>query len=89
MSNLNVHQLAQTANLTELDRYLATPAIWTPGMSEEDWQEESRRMFNRSIAAHAFVSGQLGADEFEDALFYNGYDPDTCFELWEEGQTLI
>lgn len=89
MLNSNVHQLAQTANFNALDRALATPAIWTPDMSDEDWREECRRMFIRSMAAHAFVSGSLDAEGFEETLFENGYNPDACFQLWEEGETFL
>lgn len=71
-----------------LDTYLATPAIWVPGMSDEEWQDACARMVRRSVAAHNFVSGQLSIDDFAETLFENGYDPHSTFTLWDDGYTL-
>lgn len=89
MSNSNAPQFQPTANLNNLDRFLATPAIWTPGMSDEEWSDQTRNMFVRSIAAHEFVSGNLSPSDFEEVLFQTGYDPHVLAEQWEEGESLL
>jgi hypothetical protein len=74
--------------MPNLSEYFATPALWTPDMSSEEWESEVAMMLNRSIACRDFVQNKISPDDFAEALFENGFNPDTCFDLWEEGETL-
>ena len=69
--------------------YIATPAIWRPGMDDKEWEFELNRSVDRSIAAHAFLSGNLTPDEFEMALDEFGIDPLQAAEDWEQGKTYL
>ncbi len=63
--------------------YIATPAIWTPGMNDQEWEHEIGQMFNRSQAASDFLAGKLTPEEFEMALDDFGVDPYQAAEDWD------
>lgn len=69
--------------------FLATPAIWLPGMNDGDWEQEVDLMIGRSMATRDFVQNQITPEEFAEALYEGGLDPDQCFEIWEEGISLL
>lgn len=73
----------------DLDDFLAIPALWTPGMSEEQWQQELDRMLLRSQATQQFVDGTLSPDDFADVLAETGCNPHEVAELWEDGVSLL
>lgn len=58
-----------------LDRMLATPCELRADMSPDEAEYEIQRMVQRSLAAHAFVSGEIGPGDLEEAWFENGFDP--------------
>ncbi|NEQ20657.1 MAG: hypothetical protein F6K28_15740 [Microcoleus sp. SIO2G3] len=68
-----------------LDEFLATPAIWLPGMDEGDWQDELDRMLQRSRLTHQFVDGALSPDDYMEGLYELGIDPLLAADNWEEG----
>lgn len=69
---------------------LATPAIWVPGMTGDEWNAELDRSFDRALATRDFLDGQLTPDQFEDALYHFGIpDPFQLAEVWEEGKTFL
>ncbi len=63
-----------------LEIELAVPAIWYPGQSDAEFQEEIVLMLARVNMTRDFLSGNLEADSFLDFLDSQGYDP---FELAE------
>lgn len=87
--NLNGHQSARTPDLAFFDSFLATPVILTPGMDDGAIGHGFDQMLNRSRASHDFVSGKISAEDFAEALYENGYDPDVTFDLWEDGVSLL
>jgi hypothetical protein len=71
-----------------VDEFLSTPAIWLPGMDADAWSQELDLTFDRALATHAFLDGQLSPDQFEDALNHFGIlDPRELADAWEEGKT--
>lgn len=68
---------------------LATPALWYPGQSEEEWQEEVRKMFERTYITAAFMRGEVYVDSFLDYLAEEYADPLEVAESWEEELCLI
>lgn len=76
--------------MPELDDFLSTPAIWTPGMSEEDWSNSLDQAFDRAVVTRAFLDGELSPAQFEDALRQFGIpDPRQLDEAWAEGKTFL
>ena len=69
----------------DVEQFLSTPAIWTPGQSDEQWQGEIDRMIERTFLTRAFVDGEISPADFEEGLFENGVDPYWAAEIWEEG----
>jgi hypothetical protein len=63
---------------------LATPAIWYPGQSDQEWITEIEALAERSAVTTAFLSGQIAPDHFLDYLAADGYDPLEIAEDWEE-----
>lgn len=61
---------------------LATPAIWYPGQSDEDVQEEIDLMMVRAKYTAAFLKGEIAADTFLDFLDEVGFDVFDIAENW-------
>lgn len=76
-------------DLSALDSFFSTPAIYTPNMSEEDWALELERMVLRTFLTRDFVDGKIPPSVFEEGLFELGLNPYICAENWEEGRTLM
>lgn len=89
ISNWKERLLAPTANAPNPDTLIATPAIWVPGMSDEEWGDEVERMCVRALAARDFLNGDLHPSDFAEILHETGYDPNSCSEAWEEGRSLL
>jgi hypothetical protein len=62
---------------------LATPAIWYPGQSEAEWQEELDLMVKRSHVTSDFLQGKIAPDTFLDYLAEEYQDPLIVAEDWE------
>ena len=60
---------------------LSTPAIWYPGQSELDFEEEVDRMMLRAHVTRDFLQGTIAPDELLDFLDDEGFD---IFELAED-----
>jgi len=70
--------------------FLSTPAIWVPGMDDDDWAVALDQSFDRALATRDFLDGLLSPDQFEDALNQFGIsDPRTVEEAWSEGKTFL
>jgi hypothetical protein len=52
----------------------STPAIWYPGQSGENLQEEIELMLVRTKWTQAFLVGEIHADTFLDFLDEQGFD---------------
>lgn len=76
-------------NKAVLDEFLATPAIWVPGMDDGDWQDELDRMLVRSRLTHQFVDGDLSPDDYMEGLYELGVDPLLAADCWEEGLSFL
>jgi len=70
--------------------FLSTPAIWLPGMDDDDWAAALDQSFDRALVTRDFLDGLLSPDQFEDALNHFGIDnPRTVEEAWSEGKTFL
>jgi hypothetical protein len=69
----------------DLPLYLATPAIITKTMCDEEVQFEFDRMMLRSTATKEFVEGRITHDDFIDALILGGVHVDSTMKNWDEG----
>ncbi|KAM3091751.1 hypothetical protein ACKFKF_32670 [Phormidesmis sp. 146-12] len=66
------------------DLLLATPALWYPGQTESEWQEEVEAMMDRAIITAAFMRGEIEPDSFLDYLAEEYADPIEVAQAWEE-----
>jgi hypothetical protein len=71
----------------DFQQFFALPAAITEDLSDEDWEEEMRRMFRASQATHKFVQGQLAPEDYQDALADLGHNPYALEQFWSEGGT--
>lgn len=65
------------------NNFLATPAIWYPGQSQLEYEDEINLMLQRANMTAAFLRGEIHPDTFLDFLDEQEYD---IFELaldWE------
>jgi hypothetical protein len=74
-------------NVIETESFLSLPAIWYPGMSDEDWADELSCMVNRSIITRGFVLGNLSYEEYLDGLSDTGIDVYPTLDAWDDGKT--
>jgi hypothetical protein len=71
------------------DLLLATPALWYPGQSEAEWQQEVNAMVERAYITSAFMRGEVFVDSFLDYIAEEYADPLAVAEAWEEELCLI
>lgn len=78
-----------SAPIADLDfqQFFALPAVITEDMTDEDWEEEMKRMFHASQATHKFVQGVLSPEDYQDALADLGHNPYALEQIWSEGGT--
>lgn len=67
----------------------ATPAIWYPGQTEEEADEEIDLMMLRANATAAFLKGEVDADFFLNFLHESGIDVFAAAEEWNLGDGII
>ncbi|MBD2519958.1 hypothetical protein H6G93_34455 [Nostoc sp. FACHB-973] len=60
---------------------VSTPAIWYPGQSDLDFQEEVSQMMARAAFTRDFLQGNVTPGDFLDFLDDEGFD---IFELAED-----
>lgn len=70
-----------------LSAVLARPAIWYPGQSQTDWEEEIEVMLEVSSAVALFTSGRIDAVEYLDRVDAIGIDPLSIFEVIDGDST--
>lgn len=68
---------------------LATPAIWYPDQSEEDFSEEIASMLVRVKATESFLKGEVDADFFLNFLHESGIDVFEAAEEWNLDDGII
>jgi len=68
---------------------ISTPAIWYPGQSDEEEQEEIQSMMLRANATQAFLKGEIDADFFLNFLHELGLDVFSVSEEWNLGDGII
>ncbi|MEH2414479.1 hypothetical protein [Nostoc sp.] len=67
---------------------LCTPAIWYPGQTDEDIQEEIDLMMVRAKYTSAFLKGEIHADTFLDSLDETGHDVFDLAQQWILGDDI-
>lgn len=63
---------------------IATPALWYPGQTDQEWQEELDAMIVRSRMTSDFLQGRIDAETFLDFLAETYCNPFDVAEEWEE-----
>lgn len=58
---------------------LATPALWYPGQSDLEWEDEVEAMLDRSYITDQFMKGKVEVDSFLDYIAENFADP---LDIW-------
>lgn len=69
----------------ELNEALATPILWTPNRSQEEWEMEVQKMVERSRSTNDMLSGKISFEDFLDVLNDSYIDVDACLQDWERG----
>lgn len=69
----------------ELDLGVATPAIFVPEFSDEEWEHELEMCAKRAFATRQFTMGYLSYWEWEMALDEYGWDVIAARKGWENG----
>lgn len=73
-----------------LDDLFGVPALYSPNLSQEEWDLELNGMIARSIASRAFIDGRLSPDDFACALAESGIDdPYQLEEQWQNGFSFL
>lgn len=67
------------------DLLTSRPAIWIPGMDDEEWDNEIEQMLAVSLGKHLLLKGDLDFDQYEDLLNENGLNPIDCIKDWSNG----
>ncbi|AFY31606.1 hypothetical protein [Calothrix sp. PCC 7507] len=62
---------------------LSTPAIWYPGQSDLDFEEEINLMMSRAYMTRDFLQGKIAPDTFLDFLDEQEFDVFELAEDWE------
>lgn len=69
--------------------FLATPAIWYPGQTEEEAQEEIDLMMLRADVTATFLKEEVDADFFLNFLHESGIDIFAASEEWNLNDGVI
>jgi hypothetical protein len=71
---------------SDMDGFFATPALWVPGMSDEDWAEEVSFMLERAKVTADFANGLMDWNQFLEGLNTFGIDdPRVLEDNWSQG----
>lgn len=62
---------------------LETPAIWYPGQSQLEYEEEINLMLQRAQITSAFLTGEIHPDTFLDFLDEQEFDVFELADDWE------
>ncbi|MEH2174818.1 hypothetical protein [Nostoc sp.] len=62
---------------------LETPAIWYPGQSQLEYEEEISLMLQRAQITDAFLQGEIHPDTFLDFLDEQEFDVFELADDWE------
>ena len=73
-----------SSNLESLESRVG--ALWLPGMSEADWNDEVEAMLDRTYIVNQFMQGNVEVDSFLDWIAQNYADPMAVFDgMWVPG----
>ncbi len=73
----------------EIERLLATPAIWTPNSEDEEIGVQIERMVIRSFATRDFLEGKITYDDLLCLLAEHDIDAAATDEGWQEGLVFL
>lgn len=68
------------------DLLTSRPALWYPGMDEQEWDFEIEQMLAVALGKHLLLKGDLNFNQYEDLLNENGLNPIDTIEDWSEGR---
>ncbi|WP_445626635.1 hypothetical protein [Nostoc sp. DSM 114167] len=66
-----------------MENKLETPAIWYPGQSQLEYEEEINLMLQRAQMTAAFLRGEVHPDTFLDFLNEQEFDVFELADNWE------
>ena len=66
-----------------------TPAIWTPGMDDEEREFELDRMLARSLATKDWLEGRLSTADWMDCMDHYGVNILQAATDWNQGISYI
>lgn len=64
---------------------VSTPAIWYPGQSDQDFEEELSLMMSRAAFTRDFLQGLVTPEQFLDFLNDDGFDIFELADKWDLG----
>ncbi|MBD2435822.1 hypothetical protein [Nostoc sp. FACHB-110] len=67
---------------------LATPALWYPGQTSQEFEEEVALMLVRAQWTQAFLKGEIHPDTFLDFLDEQGHDVFDLADDWGLGDDI-
>lgn len=68
------------------DLLTSRPALWYPGMDEQEWEFEIEQMLSVALGKHLLLKGDINFNQYEDLLNENGLNPIDAIEDWSEGR---
>lgn len=76
----NLIYLTPDQGLTE--QFLSIPAVYSPNMSDEQWETALENCFKRALITRQFVGGDIAPEDFLDGLSDTGIEPYQAEEAW-------
>lgn len=83
VSSLPIHDLVP--DILTLEKFLTVPAVWSPKMSEDNWEKEVDGMLNRALLTRQFASGAISYEDFLDGLADTGVYVYDVVDWWDKG----
>lgn len=77
-----------TPDIFHLERFLSVPAIYSPNMSEDNWEKELDAMLARTLLTRALVTNQISFEDYLDGLADTGTMVYDVVDYWNEGISL-
>ncbi|PHM11634.1 hypothetical protein [Nostoc sp. 'Peltigera malacea cyanobiont' DB3992] len=68
---------------------ISTPAIWYPGQSEIEFDEELNLMLERSAMTRDFLNGEIPPDCLLDFINDQGFNVFDVAEDWDLGDGIV
>lgn len=77
--------LGNANKLLVIENFLAIPAIWIPGMEEDEWNRELDLNAQRAFLTRRFILDEISPEDFMDGLSDADICPYLALEKWENG----